>query len=44
MVKSKVLLNLIDCGLSILHYTDDTTSFMDHDIEQAKLDGVGVGV
>jgi hypothetical protein len=28
--------HLIEDGLSILQYADDTIIFMDHDIEQAK--------
>jgi len=31
-----VVPNLIDGGLSILQYADDTCIFVDHDIEQAK--------
>ena len=31
-----VVPNLIDGGLSILQYADDTGIFVDHDIEQAK--------
>ena len=31
-----VVPNLIDGGLSILQYADDTINFMDRDIEQAK--------
>jgi len=31
-----VVPNLIDGGLSILQYADDTIIFIDHDIEQAK--------
>ena len=31
-----VVPNLIDGGLSILQYADDTFIIMDHDIEQAK--------
>ena len=31
-----VVPNLIDGGLSILQYADDTIIFMDYDIEQAK--------
>lgn len=28
--------HLVEDGLSILQYTDDTIIFLDHDIEQAK--------
>lgn len=28
--------HVIDGGLSILQYADDTVIFLDHDIEQAK--------
>jgi len=31
-----VVPNLIDGGLSVLQYADNTIIFMDHDIEQAK--------
>jgi hypothetical protein len=31
-----VVLHLVDDGLSILQYTDDTIIFLDHDIEGAK--------
>jgi hypothetical protein len=31
-----VVPHLVDDGLSILQYADDTVIFMDHDIEQAK--------
>jgi hypothetical protein len=31
-----VILNIIDDGLSILQYTDDTILFMDYNLEQAK--------
>ena len=31
-----VVPHLVDGGLSILQYTDDTVLFLDHDIEQAK--------
>jgi len=31
-----VLSHLIDDGISILQYADDTIIFMDHDLEQAK--------
>ena len=31
-----VVPNLIDGGLSILQYADDTVIFVDHDIEKAK--------
>jgi hypothetical protein len=31
-----VLPHLVDDGLSILQYADDTTIFLDHDLEQAK--------
>jgi hypothetical protein len=33
---SGVIPNIIDEGLSILQYADDTILFMDHDLEQAK--------
>jgi hypothetical protein len=33
---SGVIPNIIDDGLSILQYADDTIIFMDHNIEQAK--------
>jgi hypothetical protein len=32
---SRVIQNIIDDGLSILQYADDTILFMDHNIEQA---------
>lgn len=31
-----VLPHLVDGGLSILQYADDTILFMDHDLEKAK--------
>ena len=31
-----VIPNLLDDGLSILQYADDTIIFIDHDLEQAK--------
>ena len=31
-----VVPHLVDGGLSILQYADDTVLFLDHDIEQAK--------
>jgi hypothetical protein len=31
-----VVPHLVDGGLSILQYVDDTVLFLDHDIEQAK--------
>lgn len=31
-----VVLHLIDNGLSILQYADDTILFMEHDLEEAK--------
>jgi hypothetical protein len=31
-----VILNIIDDRLSILQYADDTTLFMDHNLEQAQ--------
>jgi retron-type reverse transcriptase len=31
-----IIPHLIDDGLSILQYTDDTIIFLDHDLEQAK--------
>jgi hypothetical protein len=33
---SGVISNLVDDGLSILQYVDDTILFMDHNFEQAK--------
>lgn len=33
---SGVIPHLVDDGLSILQYTDDTTLFLDHDILQIK--------
>jgi hypothetical protein len=33
---SGVIPNLVDDGLSILRYADDTILFMDHNFEQAK--------
>ena len=33
---SGLIPHLIDDGLSVLQYADDTIIFMDHDIEQAK--------
>ena len=33
---SGVIPHLVDYGLSILQYADDTIIFVDHDIEQAK--------
>ena len=32
-----VIPHLVDDGLSILQYADDTILFLDHDIEQAKI-------
>jgi hypothetical protein len=31
-----VIPHLVDGGLSILHYTDDTILFMEHDLEKAR--------
>jgi hypothetical protein len=33
---SGVIPHLVDDGLSILQYADDTIIFLDHDLEQAK--------
>jgi hypothetical protein len=32
----EVIPHLVDNGLSILQYADDTIIFLDHDLEQAK--------
>jgi len=32
-----VVTHLVENGLSILQYVDDTVLFFDHDIEQAKI-------
>ena len=34
---SRIIPHLLDDGLSILQYTDDTIIFMNHDIEEAKI-------
>jgi hypothetical protein len=34
---SGVIPNLVDEGISILQYADDTILFMDHNFEQAKI-------
>jgi hypothetical protein len=33
---SGVIPNLVEDGLSILQYTDDTILFLDHDLDQVK--------
>jgi hypothetical protein len=33
---NRIILHLVDDGLSILQYEDDTIIFLDHDLDQAK--------